>query len=149
MTLPMKQPPVARSPVTLLERLAAAGDRVGRARSTAGDAQRLRASILANLRRILGTRLGHAQAQPELGTPAPSELIRDHPACIARLQRAIGSGIQRYEPRLTAVRVQHLPGESGETTIRFAISAVLADGSRTPVTFATKVDDHGRLDLTS
>lgn len=138
-----------RSPITLLERLAAAGDSLGKARSTAADGHRLRQSILANLRRVLGTRLGHAPAQADLGTPAPSELIREYPACIPRLQRAIGVCIQRYEPRLTAVRVQQLPGEDGDPTIRFQISAVLADGSRSPITFSTRVDDHGHLDLSA
>ena len=138
-----------RSPITLWERLAAATDTLGRSRSTTGDAALLRTSILTNLRRILGTRTGHAPAQPDLGTPAPSELIRDYPACIPRLQRAIGVCVQKYEPRLTAVRVQHVPGDEGDLTIRFQISAVLADGTRTPITFSTRVDDHGHLDLSS
>ena len=138
-----------RSPTTLWERLAAAGDRLAPSRSTTGDAARLRNSILANLRRVLSTRTGHAPAQLDLGTPAPSELIRDFPACIPRLQRAIGVCVQKYEPRLTAVRVQHVPGDEGDLTIRFQISAVLADGARTPVTFSTRVDDHGHLDLSS
>ena len=138
-----------RSPTTLWERLAAAGDSLAPSRSTTGDAARLRNSILANLRRVLGTRTGHAPAQLDLGTPAPSELIRDFPACIPRLQRAIGVCVQKYEPRLAAVRVQHVPGDEGDLTIRFQISAVLADGARTPVTFSTRVDDHGHLDLSS
>lgn len=134
---------------TLLERLARAGG--GDQHVHSNDATRLRDSILANLRRVLATRQGHAPAQPDLGTPSPSELIKDYPASIPRLQRTLGSCIQRYEPRLTAVRVRHLAHDSAADSdalgLRFQISAELADGSRTPLLFTTQVDAHGRVDL--
>ena len=128
----------------MLERLAYAGRiDVG----PVNDDLRLRTSILANLRRVLGTRQGHAPAQPDLGTPSPSELIQDHPACIPRLQRTLGSCIERYEPRLTAVRVRHVASDGETLDLRFQISAELADGSRAPLTFTTRVDTSGRVDL--
>ena len=144
-----------RSPLTLLERLAHATDSTAVQalssaqifRSTTGDALRLHHSILANLRRVLGTRIGHAPAQLDLGTPAPSDVVRDYPACIPRLQRAIGVCVQKYEPRLAAVRVQHVPGEAGDVTIRFQIAAVLANPARTPIIFAMQVDNQGHLEL--
>ncbi len=150
-----------RSPTTLLERLAAASNGNPERRTSVGDDARLRTSILANLRRVLSTRVGHAPAQPEYGTPAASELIRFFPACIPRLQRAIGVCVHTYEPRLTAVRVEYVPSDQSDgsdgndgsggsdLTIRFHISAVLNDGSRTPLTFSTRVNDHGQVDLLS
>ena len=137
------------TPNTLLERLAAVSDGNPERRTSIGDDARLRASILANLRRVLATHVGHAPAQPEYGTPAASELIRYFPACIPRLQRAIGVCVHTYEPRLTAVRVEYVPGDEGDLTIRFHISAVLNDGSRTPLKFSTRVNDHGQVDLQS
>ncbi len=134
-------------PDTLWERLAKDG-RAAPPRGPAADQARTRASILANLRRVLSTRLGSAAAQPELGTPAPCELLLDHPACIPRLQKAIGHCIERYEPRLSAVRVTHVPSAVDALVIRFRITAVLADGTRTPLSFDTRVDDRGLLDLT-
>lgn len=136
-----------RSPTTLLERLAAVSNGNPERRSSIGDDARLRASILANLRRILATHVGHAPAQPDYGMPAASELIRNFPACIPRLQRAIGVCVHTYEPRLITVRVEHVPGDEGDPTIRFHISALLNDGSRTPLSFSTRVNDHGQVDL--
>ncbi len=130
---------------TLLERMSRA--RHVEVHGPASEATRLRQSILANLRRVLATRQGHAPAQPDLGTPSPSELIQDHPACIPRLQRTLGSCIQRYEPRLTAVRVRQVPTEGEAVGLRFHISAELADGSRQPLSFTTDVDHSGRVNL--
>lgn len=127
---------------TLLERLA----QPQKTENPDGDTDRLRLSILANLRRVLSTRQGHAPAQPDLGTPSPSEIIQDHPACIARLQHTVGLCIQRYEPRLANVRVRHAASDLADCTLRFQIYAELADGLRTAVTFTTHVNALGRLE---
>lgn len=131
---------------TLFERLAP-GQRQGNPVGPLGDEARLRASILANLRRVLGTRQGRARAHPDLGTPSPAELVQDYPACIARLQKTIGACIQSCEPRLAAVRVHHLAGAGDGFTVSFQITAELADGTRTGIAFATRVDPDGRIEI--
>ena len=78
---------------TILERMAKAG-RQG-APSAVSDRNALKQSILANLQNILNTRLGHAAAQPDLGTPPPNELIQDYPACIDRMCVAVPTAICR------------------------------------------------------
>ena len=73
-------------PGTLLERIAwHASPPVHAAAGEAG----LRRSILRNLGDVLNARIGHAPAQPDLGTPAPCEMIHDYPACIPRMQAAM------------------------------------------------------------
>ena len=116
-------------------------------RGPASDAAQLRISILANLRRVLGTRQGHAAAQPELGIPAPGDLLQDYPACIPRLQKTIGACIQRYEPRLTAVRVHHLDDGEDALRIRFQISAEVADGLHTRMVIESQVDPTGQFEI--
>jgi len=128
-------------PDTLLERLAGDGP-AGRL----DDHTRLRQSILRNLRDVLNTRQGNAPAQPDLGTPPPNELVQDYPACIPRLQKSIAEGIAKYEPRLANVRVVHLP-EPGSLSLQFQITAMLADGSRTPMSFSTQVEHTGVVKL--
>lgn len=128
---------------TLLERLAATQIR----EKTSEGALQLRLSILANLRRVLSTRQGHAAAQLDLGTPSPSEIIQDYPACIARLQQAVGVCVQKYEPRLTNIRVRHEVDESSNCLLRFHLYAEIADGLQTPLNCTTSVNARGCLEL--
>ena len=127
-------------PTTLLERLAGENAR------SADPRQRLRQSILRNLRDVLNARTGHAKAQMDLGTPPPSELVHGYPACIPRLQRSIAECIAKYEPRLEGVRVTYLAQE-GSLCLHFQVAGQLADGSRTPVSFSTQVDHSGQVSL--
>lgn len=129
-------------PDTLLERLATDP----RAPVKGDDRTRLRQSILRNLRDVLNTRVGNAPAQPDLGTPPPSELVQDYPACIPRLQKSLADCIAKYEPRLTNIRVNHIH-EEGSLSLQFQITAMLADGSRTPVSFSTQVEHTGVVKL--
>lgn len=132
---------MAFRPDTLLDRLA--GDpRMARL----DEHTRLKQSILRNLRDVLNTRIGNAPAQPDLGTPPPSELMQDYPACIPKMQKTLADGIAKYEPRLTSVRVVHQPLE-GTLSLNFQITAVIADGSRTPMSFSTQVEHTGVVKL--
>jgi type VI secretion system lysozyme-like protein len=131
---------------TLLDRLAPAV-RQTPVRGQPSEGAQLRQSILANLRRVLGTRLGHAAAHRELGIPAPADLLRDYPTCIPRLQKTIGACIQRCEPRLSAVRVHHLDEGDDALRIRFQITAELADGLHTRMVIDSQVDPTGHLEI--
>jgi type VI secretion system protein len=122
-------------------------------RMEAGVTDRLRyrrvRSILRNLGDVFNTRVGTAQAQPELGTPAPNELLQGDGAAIASLQRAIAATIMRYEPRLRGVRVQFDTCERGEPTLRFQVRARLAEDAAHEISFRTVVDPLGRLEVRS
>ena len=130
-------------PGTLLERIAWAADPP--AHVAVGEAA-LRRSIVRNLGDVLNARVGHAPAQPDLGTPAPCELIHDYPACIPRMQAAMERCVARYEPRLTEVRVTYIE-DPDPLRIHFQISARLASGSRSALAIRTHVDQTGRLQM--
>jgi len=129
---------------TLLERLArpdAARDRT--AREDRGEILR---SVLSNLQRILNTRLGHAPAQPDLGMPAPSEIVRTGPEAADWIADTLKSCIEKYEPRLADVQVTPAEREDPGLTLHFRVSARLtASQEPLPVRFDTTVDPAGRI----
>jgi type VI secretion system protein len=60
------------------------------------------------------------------------------------MARSIRHTIQTYEPRLTNVRVKHLPSE--DLTLRYELTAQLVTGSsKLPVTFETTIDPSRRI----
>jgi type VI secretion system protein len=131
---------------TLLERLAQAGQPA--APSAVSDRGVLKQSIMRNLQNILNTRLGHAQAQPDLGTPPPNELIQDYPACIDRMHETIRECIAKYEPRLSGIQVQYVHDDNDVLSLHFQVVAQVADGSsRAPFSFKTLVDKHGQVGI--
>lgn len=133
-------------PETLLERFSPAWRRET---ATLSDAARLRRSVLRHLARLLNTRLGSAPAQMDLGTPATVELFHDGlpwQSALNALTRSLETAIRRYEPRLAELRVEHRPGPD-PLVLGFHISAVLADGHRTPVTFTTRVTALGQVSI--
>lgn len=129
---------------TFLERLArpdAARDRT--AREDPGEIVR---SVLGNLQRILNARLGNAPAQPDLGMPAPSDIVRSGAEASGWIADTLKACIEKYEPRLTDVRVSPLEGEGEVLTLRFQVNArIAAVKGEVPVSFDTRVDPAGRF----
>lgn len=127
----------------LSERLLAGGKAL---RLVPGDHSALLASVLGNLRDVLGSRQGSAPAHPELGLPPPNELCQNYPASIAEVQRAIAGTIARYEPRLRDVQVTYVQVEGEELIVHFQVSATLTSGGRRQtIAFETSVDHSGRV----
>ncbi len=127
----------------LIDRLLAGGKDL---RLVPGDHSALMASVLSNLRDVLGSRQGSAQAQPDLGLPPPNELPHNHPASIADVQRSIATTITRYEPRLSDVQVTYVQVEGEQLTVHFQISATLVIGNRRQtIALETCVDHSGQV----
>ncbi len=129
---------------TILERLArpdAAGDRTARE-----DPAEVVRSILRNLQRILNARLGHAPAQPDLGMPAPSDIVRSGPEAADWIGGILKNCIEKYEPRLADVRVTHVDLEDDVLSLHFQVNARLAAvKGEVPVSFDTMVDPAGQI----
>jgi len=103
-------------------------------------------SIGLNLTNLFNSWAGHAPAQMDLGMPAPSEIAHNYPGSITDVQRAIRTCIEKYEPRLTNVRVMHVEGEGDSLQIRFQIDAQLAgQGQAEKFSFDTLVDHAGQV----
>ncbi|WP_394822143.1 type VI secretion system baseplate subunit TssE [Pendulispora albinea] len=116
---------------------------------TFGDNDRaLRDAILAHLRAMCSTRIGTMLTRPDYGVPDVSEMVHSFPAALDTLARSIKETIEKYEPRLTRVRVRHIPSETTELVVRFEITAamVLADHT-SPVRFETRTDASRRIEI--
>jgi type VI secretion system protein len=108
----------------------------------------LRQSILAHLQAMCATRLGSMPIRPDYGLPDLSEMVHSFPDAIDAMARALVHTIQTYEPRLTDVRVHHVPSEGAELVVRFEVSAMIRGaGGRTPVRFETRIDSSRRVSV--
>ena len=127
---------------TLLERLAEPSRLAPKTVRSDSAAQVV--SIGRNLERIFNTRVGSAQAQMDLGLPPPNELIPHWPESSADLQQAIERCIEKYEPRLTHLRVVALPIDTENLQLRFRITARQI-GFDDPVRFETAMGQSGAV----
>ncbi len=116
---------------------------------TYGDSDRaFRDAILAHLRVMCGTRIGTMRTRPDYGVPDVSEMVHSFPAALDTLARSIKDTIEKYEPRLTQVRVRHIPSETPDLVVRFEITASMVLPDRTsPVRFETRTDATRRIDI--
>ena len=125
---------------TLLERIAEPDT----GRHLALDVNRLRRSVLAHLRRLLNSRHGHAPAQPDYGIPDLNEFMFSMPESITPMQKAIQKSIEKYEPRLTKVKVTWAPDEDDPLNIRFEITARIKTGDEdVPISLTTNLGSGG------
>jgi type VI secretion system protein len=112
------------------------------------DPKRMVASIVRHLERILNTRWGSAQIAADYGIPDFTALRSGLPDAIRDLERAIRDTIQKYEPRLEAVRVRFIPQEETILTVSFQIVARLVlEGEKNPVTFQSVMDSDGKVTI--
>lgn len=103
-----------------------------------------RRSVLDHLRAMCTTRHGTMVTRPDYGVADVSEMIHAFPDAIAEMARSIRHTIQTYEPRLTNVRVKHIPAE--DLTLRYELTATLVTGtSKIPVEFETTIDPSRRI----
>ncbi|MDY6943380.1 MAG: type VI secretion system baseplate subunit TssE [Pseudomonadota bacterium] len=130
----------------LLERLATGS--AGSERSLDLDAEKTARSVALHLNDLLNTRQGSVAALPEYGLPDFNDLVFLFPNAIARISRSIRESIERFEPRLEAVRVEHCADPSDPLRLKFTIRAQLA-GCHDPVVFSTVLDGSGHVVIRS
>ena len=112
------------------------------------DPKRMVASIVRHLERILNTRWGSAQTADDYGIPDFTDLRSGLPDAIRDLERAIRNTIQKYEPRLEAVRVKFIPQEKTMLAVSFQIVArLILEGEKNPVVFESTMDPDGRVTI--
>lgn len=79
-------------------------------------------SIISNLIRLLNTRRGAIRHLPDYGLPDISEIYRDMPDSVTKLQTAIEQAIEKYEPRLQRVRVEYHDTDPFAMRLTFLLS---------------------------
>ncbi len=105
-------------------------------------------SILQHLRKILNTRQGSVLIADDYGMPDltnfPGENLSEAAEELEEIMKTI---IQRYEPRLTNVKINFEPEINDYSTLRFKLNAeiVTREDTRTPVVFETVVTSEGMV----
>jgi type VI secretion system protein len=129
----------------LLERLA--DPRPEATRTTRQNETVLVASILDHLGKMLNTRRGNAPVALDYGIPDMADMIHSFPEAIRAMEQAIRTTIEKYEPRLTNIRVRHSgSGEEEVFSLHFDITATISpSASRKAVSFRTQVDSSGEV----
>jgi type VI secretion system protein len=113
------------------------------------DPGRVIDSVVAHLTRILNTRQGNVPIADDYGIPDFLDILHGFPDSVRDIERTIKLAIQKYEPRLQAVRVTFSPQEEDIFSLRFQIAARLAGESRRQVFLETTVDSDGKIDVRS
>lgn len=117
--------------------------RLARGDAAAGSSGDEVQAIVEHLRYLLNVRRGDAVTAPDYGIEDLSDLTNSFPEAAELWKTSIRAAIEKYEPRLCAVRVRPRPTED-PLVIGFEISARLSrdDG---PLTFQTEVGPTGRF----
>jgi len=103
-------------------------------------------SVLQHLQRILNTRQGSVPIAKDFGIPDLTELHLGYPDSLRLFERAIRQTIQKFEPRLTGLRVRFVPDEEDPLSLRFQILGKLqAEGYKDPVRFESTVGSDGKV----
>ena len=105
-------------------------------------------STLRHLQQILNTRRGNVPIAEDYGMPDFTNFRHADTDSLREFERAIRQTIQKYEPRLTAVRVRLLPQDEDVLSLRFQIVAMLATQDlKEPVLFESVVDSQGKISI--
>ncbi len=135
---------------TFLERIASAGEGGLNAQSADEDPVALMESVRQHVTRLLNARHGMSQALPDYGLPAMADLTVGTGDYVQRVQEAIRNTIEKYEPRLRAVRVTRDPEAEAQRSQKlvFAIEGIMVGrNSEHRIRFETAVAGSEEFDL--
>lgn len=135
---------------TLLERIARREERTrGRAdASVSEDLEGLMESVRTNLARLLNSRQGMSEAQPDYGLPSLTDVTVGSGDYVRSLQESIRETVEKYEPRLRHIRITLQEPESSAERLVFRVDAVLVGQSgEHRVWYETAVNAQGQLDV--
>ena len=92
--------------------------------------QRLK-SVMGNLTRLFNTRQGSIEHLPDYGLPDTSSVYYHAPYAVDGLRQAVKEVVQKYEPRLHKIYVEHQSTEvSDDMRVMLLITAELDTGER-------------------
>ena len=109
----------------------------------------VKASVLNHLNSLLNTRQGSAMIAVDLGMPDFTNMVRsfDDMTCDT-LAADIKAVLEKYEPRLTGVRIEVLPRDDKVLKMKFKIEGKLRlSRGNMEISFETIVDPEGKIEL--
>jgi type VI secretion system protein len=111
------------------------------------DPRRVTDSVLRHLQRLLNTKEGNVPIAPDYGVPDFTDFLHSYPDSVREMERTLRLVIQKYEPRLKAVRVSFIPQDESALSLSFQITARLSMEEKTQVLFETRVDSEGKIEV--
>lgn len=106
------------------------------------------ASIGSYLNRLLNTKQGNSQANPDLGMPDLTNFAQYGGADVEALETSMSSTISRFEPRLRDVEVHYMPEKNTSFNMAFSLTAKIQhEGTLIPVIFETILLPDGRIEI--
>lgn len=119
-------------------------------RSIIDDPKKIIDSITLHLQNVLNTRQGGVQIAEDYGLPDFNDVLHSQAGAAREIEKAIRLTIQKYEPRLRAVRVRYIPIEGDLMSLNFEIHARLAvEGEEEPVVFESQLGQDGKVTIRS
>ena len=105
-------------------------------------------SVLMHLQRILNTRQGSVPIAEDYGVPDFTSFLDAYPDSLRDFERSIRQSIQKYEPRLKAIRVSFVLDEEDPLSLRFQIvGKLITKDYKDPVRFESVVGSDGRISI--
>ena len=102
-------------------------------------------SVMDHLNRLFNTRRGTIPHLPDYGLPDISEIYRKMPGGIEELQSAIKKTVEKYEPRLTRIKVLKQENAASDLSLEYILSGEMIGGGT--VRFKTKFSGTGNLSI--
>lgn len=114
-----------------------------------GVLRELTDSIGRYLKKLLNTRQGSVPQAPDFGTPDLTELAQSFGgSALLDMEDRLAAVIARYEPRLSEVKVKHVPDKDQPFTANFTISgSIRHSGSLVPVVYETQIAPDGHIEV--
>ena len=133
---------------SLLERLAEPESDAGR--TIHENTGQLTDSVLRNLRRLLNSHHGITPIGDDYGIPDLSDALHSFPETNSKMRNSIREAIEKYEPRLSQVRVKLNESPDDPLALHFEITAQLITADeRKHIWFETRVDPTGQVQVRS
>lgn len=94
------------------------------------ESERTIKSIVGNLYRLLNTHSGSVSHLPDFGLPTVPLGTGSSTESTESLRCTLREAIERYEPRLNRVHIEHLLGSDVDSRITLVIRGQMRDGTR-------------------
>ena len=133
----------------LLERIREMTSEQDQLKGKGKDKPSLESSVLAHLSKLLNTRQGSTIISPDFGVPDLAAMTTSPSAeNVARIESILASVVERFEPRLTGVKVVFSPSDDDPLKMSFSLQGTLA-GQETDaaVFFQTVLSPSGRISI--
>lgn len=103
------------------------------------------ASVVDHLKKLLNSRQGSTLMDPEYGMPDFTDLRATFPDSVRDIERSISRTIERFEPRLTNVKVDFMEQDE-RLTLYFQIRAMLtSDDMPMDIHLQSTLDAGGKM----